>query len=192
MVAVLAGERTALDFVMVLSGIATEAPRWQQAAGPARRRVRHAQDVAGAAGALEVRGAAWAAGPTTGLGLWDMVLVKDNHIRAAGGIAEAVASARDRAPRARWSRSRPTRSRLRSRRREAGADIVLLDNMDDAALAEAVAAVSAVAARRGRRVLTEASGGITYERLASLRAHRCRSRLVQRAHACAAHRLRIG
>jgi nicotinate-nucleotide pyrophosphorylase (carboxylating) len=52
---------------------------------------------------------------------------------------------------------------------EAGADMVLLDNMDDDALAEAVAAIGAVRAGTGRGCLTEASGGITYERLASLR-----------------------
>ena len=118
MVAVLAGERTALDFLMILSGIASEARRWQDAAGERPGRVRHAQDVAGTEGAVEVRGAR-RRGTNHRMGLFDMVLVKDNHRALAGGVAEAVARAQSRASRA-AHRDRGRHARRRGRRGRGG------------------------------------------------------------------------
>ena len=164
---VLAGERTALDFVMVLSGIATEAARWQTAAGPdvavcdtrktwpgLRALSKYAVRVGGATNHRA--------------GLWDMVLVKDNHVRAAGGVESAVAVARSLHPElAVEVEAESIRAAVAGA--TAGADIVLLDNMGDAALRDAVAAVAEVVRTTGRACLTEASGGITYARLESLR-----------------------
>ena len=165
---ILAGERTALDFVMVLSGIASEASRWQEAAGPGldvcdtrktwpgmRALSKYAVRVGGATNHRA--------------GLWDMVLVKDNHLRAAGGVGQAIAAARAARP-GLLVEAEADSVEAAIAAAEAGADIVLLDNMDDAALAECVRAVGQVRSRTGRRCLTEASGGITYTRLASLRA----------------------
>lgn len=164
---VLAGERTALDFVMVLSGIATEAARWQAAAGPALAVCDTRKTWPGLRAlskyAVRVGGAT-----NHRAGLWDMVLVKDNHLRAAGSIEAAVAAARAAHPELAVEVEADS-PQIAVTAAEAGADIVLLDNMDDAALADAVAAIEAVCSQTDRECLTEASGGITYERLALVR-----------------------
>ena len=163
---VLAGERTALNFLMTLSGIATEASRWQAAAGPQLAVVDTRKTLPGLRAlskyAVRVGGA-----HNHRTGLFDMVLVKDNHIRHAGGIASAVAAARASAPGLLVEVEADTVVQAIEAAR-AGADMVLLDNMDDAALREAVSVVREIAVSAEREVLTEASGRITFERLASL------------------------
>lgn len=165
--AVMTGERTALDLLMVLSGMATEARRWQEAAGDTLAVLDTRKTLPGLRAlskyAVRVGGA-----HNHRLGLWDMVLVKDNHIAAAGSIASAVGSARQLAPGLAVEVEADTVEQAREAAR-AGADIVLLDNMDDAQLALAVAAVREAAQSVGARVLTEASGGVRIERLDALR-----------------------
>ena len=79
---VLAGERTALDFVMVLSGIATRAAQWQAAAGPSLAVVDTRKTVPGLR-ALSKYAVAVGGASNHRMGLFDMVLIKDNHIAAA-------------------------------------------------------------------------------------------------------------
>ena len=163
--AVLAGERTALDFVMVLSGIASRASEWQKAAGPSltvldtrktlpglRRLSKYAVAVGGASNHR--------------MGLLDMVLIKDNHISAAGGIRNAVAAARAAHPSLKVEVEADTVEQA-AQAAAAGADMVLLDNMNDATLARAVTAVRA-SMPVGQTCLTEASGSVTFERLGPL------------------------
>jgi nicotinate-nucleotide pyrophosphorylase (carboxylating) len=104
-------------------------------------------------------------------GLFDMVLVKDNHIAAAGGVNAAVSQALSEHPGLLVEVEADTVAQAREAV-AAGAHMVLLDNMDDATLADAVAAVRDAADAAGFRVLTEASGGVTFERLGALRATR--------------------
>jgi nicotinate-nucleotide pyrophosphorylase (carboxylating) len=163
---VLAGERVALDFMMMLSGIATRARAWQEAAGPALAVVDTRKTVPGLRAlskyAVRVGGAG-----NHRQGLWDMLLVKDNHIAAAGSLARAIELAREAQPELTLEVEADTVAQAVAAAR-AGADIVLLDNMDDATLAEAVRAV-----REGsgeRKMLTEASGGVTIERLPGIAA----------------------
>jgi nicotinate-nucleotide pyrophosphorylase (carboxylating) len=162
---VLAGERTALDFLMVLSGIATRARAWQQAAGPGLRVLDTRKTVPGLRAlskyAVRVGGAS-----NHRAGLYDMVLVKDNHIRAAGGIARAVSETRRSHPSLAVEVEADDAAQA-AEAAAAGADVVLLDNMDDARLAEAVAAVRS-ATPAGGRCEVEASGGVTLERLPRL------------------------
>ncbi|MDO9556373.1 MAG: carboxylating nicotinate-nucleotide diphosphorylase [Coriobacteriia bacterium] len=164
---VLAAERTALDLVMLLSGIATEAARWQAEAGESiavtdtRKTLPGLRDLSKYA--VAVGGA-----HNHRVGLWDMVLVKDNHIAHAGGIAAAVGAARAVHPELLVEVEADTIGQA-TEAAAAGADIVLLDNMDDATTAEAVRAVRA-ACPMEKECLTEASGKITFERLAGLRA----------------------
>lgn len=162
---VLAGERTALDFLMVLSGIATVAGRWQDAAGPDLRVVDTRKTLPGLRAiskyAVRVGGAS-----NHRSGLFDMVLVKDNHIAAAGGIASAVERARRAHPDLLVQIEADTVEQAVEAAR-VGADLVLLDNMDDLTLADAVDAVRA-ATPAGRTCLTEASGGVTFARLEAL------------------------
>jgi nicotinate-nucleotide pyrophosphorylase (carboxylating) len=168
--AVLAGERTALDFLIVLSGIATRAAEWQGAAGESLQVVDTRKTYPGLRAlskyAVEVGGA-----HPHRRGLYDMVLVKDNHLRRAGGIAAAVRSARERAAGLLVEIEADTVAQA-GEAAAAGADIVLLDNMDDATVAEAIAAVreAAAASTRKRPVLVEVSGGVTIDRLPALAA----------------------
>lgn len=164
---VLAGERTALDLLMVLSGIATETRRWQEAAG-ASLAVCDTRKTLPGLRALSKYAVRVGGGTNHRAGLFDMVLVKDNHARAAGGIARAVARARELHPDLLVEVEADSLEQA-AEAASAGADMVLLDNMDDAALARAVAAVRE-AKPAGRVCLTEASGGVTFERLSSLAA----------------------
>ncbi|MCX8007870.1 MAG: carboxylating nicotinate-nucleotide diphosphorylase, partial [Coriobacteriia bacterium] len=163
---VLAGERTALDFLMVLSGIATEARRWQHAAGP-RLKVYDTRKTYPGLRALSKHAVAAGGAHNHRAGLWDMVLVKDNHAACAGSVAEAVRRARLARP------GLVVEAEVESvtdavAAIEAGADVVMLDNMSDDAIATAVAAVREAEGRLGRRAEVEVSGGVTIERLPML------------------------
>jgi nicotinate-nucleotide pyrophosphorylase (carboxylating) len=174
---VLGAERTALDFLMVLSGIATESARWQDAADAACRETGRPSRLVVTDTRKTVPGLraaskyAVAVGGATNhrAGLWDMVLVKDNHLRLAGGVTAALDAARSGHPGIPVEIEADSLAQAEEAAR-AGADIVLLDNMDDAGLAEAVLVVRAAASEAGHRCLTEASGGVTFERLAALAA----------------------
>ncbi len=163
---VLAGERTALNALMTLSGIATEARRWQRAAGErlavtdTRKTLPGMRDLSKYA--VRVGGA-----HNHRSGLHDMVLIKDNHIEQAGGITAAVTAARAAHPGVLVECEADTIAQAVEAAR-AGADLVLLDNMDDATLAQAVRAVREASA--GGTCLTEASGRVTFERLSALAA----------------------
>ena len=165
--AVLAGERTALDFLMLLSGIATETARWVVEAGP-RLAVCDTRKTWPGMRTLSKYAVMLGGGTNHRLGLWDMALVKDNHIRRAGGIAAAIASVRDMRPDLLVEVEADTLAQAEEATRD-GADIVLLDNMSDEMLAEAVLAVRELCEQAGRTVLTEASGNVSFERLSALR-----------------------
>lgn len=166
-VAVLAGERTALNLLMTLSGIASETARWVEIAGP-RLAVCDTRKTVPGLRALSKYAVSVGGGVNHRMGLHDMVLVKDNHIQRAGGITAAVAKARKRHP-GLLIEVEADHLEQALEAVEAGADLVLLDNMDDQRLADAVAAIKALAERLGRKVLTEASGGIGLDRLGALR-----------------------
>ncbi len=159
---VLAAERTALNVLMTLSGIASEAARWS-AAAPGVDICDTRKTLPG----LRVL-SKWAVvcggGHPHRAGLWDMVLVKDNHIRMAGGVTAAIEKARAAHPELLLEVEADTIAQAEEAVR-AGADIVLLDNMDGVMLARAVTAVRAEAKAAGRHCLTEASGGIRFEDL---------------------------
>lgn len=165
---VLAAERTALDFLMVLSGIATEARRWQRAAG-ATLKVYDTRKTYPGLRALSKHAVAVGGAHNHRAGLWDMVLIKDNHVARAGSVAEAVRRARA-AHCGLLLEVEVERIEDAVAAVEAGADVVMLDNMDDEAVAAAVAAVREASARAGRSVEVEVSGGVTIERLPTLAA----------------------
>ncbi len=165
--AVLAGERTALDYLMVLSGIATETAHWVELAGPSLKVCDTRKTVPGlrelSKYAVRVGG-----GCNHRTGLYDMVLVKDNHLVRTEGITAAAAAARAAFPELALEIEADTLQQALEAVR-AGADYVLLDNFDDEALTVAVEACRAEAERRDRPVLLEASGGIERSRLPVLR-----------------------
>ncbi len=165
--AVLCAERTALDFLMVLTGIATRTARWVEAAGPTLAVCDTRKTVPGLR-ALSKYAVHVGGGTNHRAGLHDMVLVKDNHIRVAG-ISQAAQRAREAHPDLEIEIEADTVEQAVEAVR-AGANMVLLDNMDDATLTRAVAACRSAAEERVRPVLLEASGNIREERLPALAA----------------------
>lgn len=165
-VVVLAAERTALNLMMVASGIATRTAQWVAAAGPdlavcdTRKTLPGLRELSKYA--VRVGG-----GTNHRAGLYDMVLIKDNHLSRTG-IPDAVRRARAGHLGLRVQVEVDTVAQA-VEAVDAGADMVLLDNMDDQMLADAVGACRTAAERRGRPVLLEASGNVTVSRLESLR-----------------------
>ncbi|MCB9778118.1 MAG: carboxylating nicotinate-nucleotide diphosphorylase [Alphaproteobacteria bacterium] len=166
--ALLTGERLALNFLMHQCGIATHTRRTVQAC-PALKVV-DTRKTTPLHRALERRAVVIGGGGNHRFALYDGVLIKDNHISAAGGIGPAVASARLSAHH--LLRIEIEVEDLHQLREAlvAGVDAVLLDNMDDATLAEAVGIVRAWEDAGNGRVTVEASGNMHAGRLAGVHA----------------------
>lgn len=155
--AVLAAERTLLNGMSRLSGIATLTARYVQAAQPAK--VLDTRKTTPGWRALEKQAVAAGGGVNHRMGLHDMVLVKDNHL-AIGGVdlAAAVARAREELPGVPVEVEADDLDGVR-RALDAGADRVLLDNMDEATMRGAVALCAG-------RAETEGSGGMDLDGVA--------------------------
>jgi nicotinate-nucleotide pyrophosphorylase (carboxylating) len=154
----LTAERTALNLLCHLSGVATLTRRWADALEGTRCIVRDTRKTTPGLRALEKYAVRCGGGANHRMGLADAALVKDNHVLAAGGVAEAFAAVRS------LEGSIPVEIEVDSLDGlrvaiDAGADAVLLDNFD---LADMRAAV-ALRDDSGRAVLLEASGGLTLE-----------------------------
>jgi nicotinate-nucleotide pyrophosphorylase (carboxylating) len=159
----LAGERTALNFLGHLSGVATLAGRFAQAVSGTGAVILDTRKTT--PGLRELEKAAVAAGGATNHrhGLGDAILIKENHAALAGGVGESVKRAREAQP----SLAVEVECRDAKEVEEAlaaGADRILLDNMSTIALREAVAARDAA----GSEAELEASGGITLENVADV------------------------
>jgi nicotinate-nucleotide pyrophosphorylase (carboxylating) len=153
--ALLTAERTALNFLGRLSGVATLTARYVEAVAGTGARVLDTRKTTPGLRALEKAAVAAGGGTNHRAGLHDAILVKENHAAMAGGIAAAVEAARRAAPDA------PLEVECRDLAEvdaalAAGARQLLLDNMTPAQLREVVARVA------GRATL-EASGGVTLE-----------------------------
>lgn len=160
--ALLSGERVALNLLQRLSGIATAARRAVEAAG-GRLTILDTRKTTPGLRMLEKWAVRLGGASNHRFALFDGVLIKDNHIRAAGSLGEAVRRARARvAPALRIEVEASTLAEVEEAVRS-GADIILLDNMTPAQMREAVAAI-------GGRARTEASGGITLANLAEVAA----------------------
>ena len=167
----LAGERVALNFLAHLSGVATLTARYVEAARAGNQGATILDTRKTTPGLRELEKAAVRAGGGRShrLGLFDAVLIKENHIALAGGLGEAVALAREAQP------ERPVEVECRNLAEveEALASVagrLLLDNMGPEGLAAAAAARDALASEAGRRVELEASGGVTLESVAEIAA----------------------
>ena len=155
---IFAGERVALNFLQRLSGIATFTRTMAaQVAGSNAVLVDTRKTTPGWR-VLEKYAVRLGGGRNHRLGLYDGVLIKNNHLTAVGSISEAVRQAKARANPQLKIEVEVTDLQGLEEALNAGADIILLDNMDDATLRQAVEIT------RGRALL-EASGGMTKERL---------------------------
>ena len=156
--AILTGERTALNLLMRLCGVATLTGRYAQALAGTKTRLLDTRKTTPGMRELE-KAAVRAGGGFNHRGaLFDGILVKDNHAAAAGGIGEAVRRARAQAHPLLKVEAEVSTPQQIEEALEAGADMLLLDNLDDDELRKAVQQV------RGR-VPVEASGGMTLDRL---------------------------
>jgi nicotinate-nucleotide pyrophosphorylase (carboxylating) len=157
--ALLTGERTALNFLRHLSGVATMAARAVSTVEGLGARVLDTRKTTPGLRVLEKAAVAAGGAQNHRAGLYDAILIKENHIAAAGGIAQAVARARAAAPALAGTLEVEVRNHEEIDQALAvGAPRLLLDNMDDAQLRAAVAQVA------GRAQL-EASGEVTLQTL---------------------------
>jgi nicotinate-nucleotide pyrophosphorylase (carboxylating) len=159
---ILLGERVALNFVQRLSGVATQTRRYVEAL-PAGSRTRIADTRKTTPGlrALERWAVRCGGGHNHRDDLSSAVLIKDNHVAAAGGVRVAIERARAYAPHTSRVECEVDSFPQLEEALAAGADVILLDNFDDDAVARAIELA------RGRAIL-EASGGITLARIATL------------------------
>ncbi len=153
--ALLSAERTALNFLQRLSGVATLSARYVEAIAGTGARILDTRKTTPGMRALEK--AAVAAGGATNhrAGLYDAILIKENHAAMAGGVGEAVRRAREARPDLTLEVECRTLAEV-DEALAAGAPWILLDNMTPPQLREAVARV-------GGRAKLEASGGVTLE-----------------------------
>jgi nicotinate-nucleotide pyrophosphorylase (carboxylating) len=153
--ALLAAERSALNIASRASGIATLTRRWVDAVAGTGAVVLDTRKTTPGLRPLEKYAVRCGGGANKRMGLYDVAMVKDNHVAAAGSVAAAVAAVRERAPRV------PVQVEVDVPAQaleavEAGADFLLCDNMPPAVLREVVALV-------GGRAELEATGGLSLD-----------------------------
>ena len=152
---ILTGERVALNFLQRLSGVATVTARYVRAVAGTRARILDTRKTTPGLRTLEKRAVATGGGTNHRAGLYDAILVKENHAAMAGGVGEATRRALAAADGLPVEVECATLDELRSAL-DAGAPRILLDNMSTEELREAVALTA------GRAEL-EASGGVSLE-----------------------------
>lgn len=156
--AILTGERLALNLLQHLSGIATRTARLVELAAGGKSRIVDTRKTTPGLRMVEKYAVRVGGGHNHRFGLFDAVLIKDNHIKIAGGIREAVEAAR---------RGSPHTARIEvevedlagvNQALDAGADIIMLDNMTAERMREAVGLIAG-------RARVEASGGVSEENI---------------------------
>ncbi|NUL07339.1 carboxylating nicotinate-nucleotide diphosphorylase [Streptomyces lunaelactis] len=151
----LTGERSALNLLCRLSGIATATRAWADLLEGTRARVRDTRKTTPGLRALEKYAVRCGGGVNHRMSLSDAALVKDNHVVAAGGVAQAFKAVRERFPQLAIEVEVDTMDQVREVL-DAGADLILLDNFTPAETKEAVALVA-------NRAALESSGRLTLE-----------------------------
>jgi nicotinate-nucleotide pyrophosphorylase (carboxylating) len=151
---ILTGERVALNFLQRLSGVATRTAKFVELTAGTRARIVDTRKTTPGLRVLEKYAVTVGGGRNHRMGLYDAVMIKDNHIVAAGGTKAAIERARLAVPHTMTITVECETLEQVDEALESGADVLLLDNMDNATRTEAVH-------RAAGRALTEASGGIT-------------------------------
>ena len=158
--ALLTAERTALNFLQLLSGTATETAFYASLLADSDTRILDTRKTIPGLRLAQKYAVACGGGKNHRIGLFDAFLIKENHIMACGGIAEAISTAKTQAP------GKPVEVEVESLEElqqaiNAGADIVMLDNFTNEQIQRAVSLTQ-------KRCKLEVSGNITSERLSSL------------------------
>ncbi len=151
--ALLKAERTALNFFQRMSGIATETAKYV-----AELQGTHTRKTAPGMRVTDKMAVKDGGGTNHRMGLYDMAMIKDNHIKMAGSIAQAVAQVRSKVPSDIRIEVETTNMDEVKEALDARADIIMLDNMSTGAMRDAVNLI-------GGRAQTEASGNMTLARL---------------------------
>lgn len=154
----LLGERLSLNILQRMSGIATETNRYMQELGGTGCRLLDTRKTAPGLRVLDKLAVQQGGGTNHRMGLFDMVMIKDNHIKVAGSITEAVKAVKARIPAGIKIEVETTNIDEVKEALSAGADIIMLDNMSNADMAEAVKII-------GGKAQTEASGNMSIPRL---------------------------
>lgn len=158
---ILTAERTALNIMQRMSGIATETAKYVAIIAGTKARLLDTRKTTPGLRMVEKHAVTCGGGLNHRLGLDNGVMIKDNHIAVCGGIAPAVARARKRLPTLTKIEVECDRLDQVTEALAAGADVIMLDNMSIADMKTAVAQVAG-------RVPLEASGGIRYETIRAI------------------------
>lgn len=159
--ALLSGERTALNYLQRMSGIATFTRELANELKGCKTKLLDTRKTTPNMRPFEKYAVKVGGGTNHRYNLSDGILIKDNHIGAAGSIAKAVAMAKEYAPFVRKIEVEVESLEQLDEAIKAGADIIMLDNMDNETMKEAVKRVAG-------RAETECSGNVTKERLAEI------------------------
>ncbi len=163
LVTILGAERVALNFLQRLSGIATLTACYGERVKPYKAKICDTRKTVPGLRLLDKYAVRMGGGVNHRLNLGDAVLIKDNHIKAAGSITAAVARARLVIPLTAKIEVEAENLPQVEEALAAGTDIIMLDNMEPAEMRRAVEMI-------GGRALVEASGGITLDRVAAVAA----------------------
>jgi len=160
---ILTGERTALNFLQLLSATATATQHYVEALAGTQTRVLDTRKTIPGLRSAQKYAVRCGGGQNHRIGLYDLVLIKENHIAAAGSIRAAVEAARVTAPGLRIEVETENLDQVREAL-EVHADIIMLDNFDHDRMRSAVA----LNRSHPNRALLESSGGISLERVRSI------------------------
>jgi len=159
--ALLSAERTALNFLQLLSGVATETARFVAAVAGTRAAIVDTRKTVPGLRLAQKYAVTCGGGVNHRIGLFDAVLIKENHIAAAGGVAPVLQRVRETAPAARFVEIEVETLAQLDEALACGATMVLLDNMDLPTLHEAVR-------RNAGRAILEISGGVNFDTVRAL------------------------
>ena len=157
----LKGERLSLNIFQRMSGIATETAKYVKELEGTHTELLDTRKPAPGLRVLDKLAGKHGGGTNHRMGLYDMAMIKDNHIKMAGGIAKAVEQVRSRIPADIKLEVETTNLSEVNQAIEAGADIIMLDNMTTEAMKEAVSVIKAA----DKGIKTEASGNMSIPRL---------------------------
>lgn len=157
----LRGERLSLNIFQRMSGIATETARYVKELKGTDTQLLDTRKTAPGLRVLDKLAVKHGGGTNHRMGLYDMAMIKDNHIKMAGGIAKAVEQVRSKIADGIKIEVETTNLEEVRQAIEAGADIIMLDNMSNEMMTEAVATIKAA----GKGIKTEASGNMSIPRL---------------------------
>ncbi|MCI5059603.1 MAG: carboxylating nicotinate-nucleotide diphosphorylase, partial [Alphaproteobacteria bacterium] len=157
-ISILKAERTALNFLSHLSGVASETKKYVEILSHTKAKILDTRKTLPGWRALQKQAVLLGGGQNHRLGLYDMALIKDNHIAAAGSIGKALDRVQSLRKNTKIEIEVDTLDQLDEVLSHGGADIVLLDNMSPQQLSKAVQKIDG-------KMLSEASGGITLSNL---------------------------